>query len=666
MFNKEKGGFAMMTLTVDPRLWLDSALKKAGRHEADVAGGGAWVLREAIRTTGVTLSETRDGIRAEFMRPPDKEQDPHAELHDSPWRCMLEATTAACGLPADWREFARLEIELTVVDGPIDLEWVVVGARSRLMDRRVCKPGRIVLSVDTREIPLIQGKEPSWSPVAIRLAARPFDGTPRFVFLHRISLIPCDVPAGPVVDRLGQRRHTDWPGKMRDKSEFASDFEAESKALADVPARSDRDAFNGWTGGPRFKPSRFFRVEQDDAGRWWYVDPLGNPYWSFGPTCVRLVDNTLVEGRESLFEALPPREHPGRWREDGSVCFHGTNALTKYGSEKTWADFTCRRLVAWGATGIGNWSDQSVLKAGMVPGTCDLSTRVGPAMLGRLADVFDSRWAAAFASHVKERAAPWLGDPWLVGWFVDNELPWHEPRLLNGPRDAAIRTAWVAVVREKFSQPSDFASATGCVCSTWDDVARLDDDSLGTSDPAKELRTALIGRYAGRYFAEVRRILKDVDPDHLYLGCRFVRVRPHESVIRAASVCDVVTVNSYSLIPERWRFDEWHRLCGRPIQIGEHQYALYGPHLPPPIWHSLTAEERRRYFPEYVRTAACMPYCVGDHWFQYVDQAGTGRPSNGENMAIGWIDVVDRPHAEMIAAVREIGAGMYGWHAGSR
>jgi hypothetical protein len=197
-------------------------------------------------------------------------------------------------------------------------------------------------------------------------------------------------------------------------------------------------------------------------------------------------------------------------------------------------------------------------------------------------------------------------------------------------------------------------------------VARLDETALGTSVVSEELRTALTGLYASRYFSEVKRLLKEADPDHLYLGCRFVRVRPHELVVRAASVCDVVTVNAYSLLPERDRFDEWHRLCGRPIQIGEHQYAQYGPHLPPPIWPSLSAEERRRYFPEFVRTAACMPYCVGSHWFQYVDQAGTGRPSNGENMAIGWIDVVDRPHDEMIAAGREIGDGIYRWHAEAR
>jgi hypothetical protein len=651
----------MQSLTTDGRLWLEAARKCSERHEADVAGGGSWVVRESVRTLGVALSEAPDGTRAE-LRFGAGAGDPAAELHDSPPRHLLDATVAACGLPADWRDFARLELDVTVVGGPLDLEWAVVGARSRLMDRRVCPAGRTVLAVDTREVPLIQGKEPSWSPVAVRLVVRPADETPRAIVLHRIRLVPGAAASGPVVDQFGQRRHVDWPGKMRDRAELAADREAEDRALAAAPAWPQRDRYHGWTGGPRFAQGRFFRVEQDDAGRWWYVDPLGNPYWSFGSTCVRLGDNTVVTGREELFESLPPREHPGLWREDGSACFHGTNALGKYGSEKAWADFTCRRLIAWGATGIGNWSDLSVLQARRLPGTASLSSRVGPARAGHMADVFDPRWADAFAAHVNEAAALWRGEAWLLGWFVDNELPWREPRLLDGPPDAAIRVAWLEVVRQRFADPAAFAAATLCRCLTWDDVARLDETALGTSETAAELRVALLERYARRYFGEVSRLLKAADPDHLYLGCRFVRVRPHEVVVRAAAVCDVVTVNCYSLLPEPERFDEWHRLCGRPIQIGEHQYAQYGPHLPPPLWHALTAEERRRYFPAFVHTAASMPYCLGSHWFQYVDQAGTGRPSNGENMAIGWIDVADRPHWEMVEAAREIGAGIYEWH----
>jgi len=652
-----------MTIAVDPRIWLAELSPEEERQEAHVAGGGRRVKRPAISRAGVTVRGTDDGIELRFVTPLTESGDGVDTLYDSPCRCFVEATVSAAGLPAEWRDCRSLVIELTVAESPLDLEWALVGARSRLLDRRVCEPGEHVLTVDTREIPLIQGKEPSWNPVAVRLGARPTAGQQAAVVLRRIELLPGDEPVGPVLDWLGQRMHGNWPAKMRDESELADDLAAERRELEQVSGRPDRTRHHGWTEGPRFEGSGFFRVEQDGDGRWWYVDPDGAAYWSFGPTCVRLRDNTSVPGREELFEELPPREHPGRWREDDTVCFHGTNAMRKYGSEQAWVEHTCRRLIAWGATCIGNWSDRSVIHSGLIPATADLTSRLGPVQAGGLADVFDVRWAAAFEEHVRSETAPLLGKPWFVGWFVDNEMGWHRPRFLEAPPDAAIRRVWLDIVRKEFPDVAGFCAATGCRCDDWDAVAGLEQEALGESEAAERLRGKMLAVYAKRYFGEVRRILKEADPDHLYLGCRFVRNRPAEAVVRAASVCDVVTVNAYSIVPERDAFDEWHRLCGRPIQIGEHQYAQWGPYLPPPVWPCLTAEERRRWFPEYVRTAASLPYCVGSHWFQYVDQAGTGRPSNGENMAIGWIDVVDRPHPEMIDAVREIGDKIYRWHS---
>lgn len=656
---------AFMETVVDPRIWLTDSVEEAERHEADVAGGGRAVKKTVQRREHVTVSETADGIRVEFQSPSDWSSAGVNGLYDGWPCCFIEAVASACGLPADWRGYARLELEACVED-PVDLEWAVIGARSRLMDRRACAPGDVLLQVDTREVPLIQGKQPPWSPVAIRLAGRLPAGGRAGVVIRRIRLLPNDGAPGPVVDRFGQRRLADWPGKLRDAGELQADLAAEKALLAQSAPRPGRTRYHGWTGGPKFAATGFFRVEQDGDGRWWMVDPEGAAYWSFGPTCVRLGDNTAVVGREELFEELPSRAHPGHWRENETVCFYGSNAMRKYGSAPAWVEHTCRRLVNWGATCIGNWSDRPLIHSGLMPATADLSSRVGPAQAGNLPDVFDERWAAAFTAAVRHEVEPLRGKPWFVGWFVDNEMGWGHPRLLDGPTDTAIRRVWLDVVRAEFPSPAAFAAATGCACPDWETVAGLDENALGQSATAQRLRAALVERYARRYFGEVRRILKAADPDHLYLGCRFVRVPPADAIVRAASVCDVVTVNAYSLVPERGAFDKWHRLCRRPILIGEHQFALYGPHLPPPIWPSLTADERRRWFPEYVRTAASLPYCVGSHWFQYVDQAGTGRPSNGENMAIGWVDVVDRPHAEMMEAAREIGRQIYEWHRAAR
>jgi len=60
----------------------------------------------------------------------------------------------------------------------------------------------------------------------------------------------------------------------------------------------------------------------------------------------------------------------------------------------------------------------------------------------------------------------------------------------------------------------------------------------------------------------------------------------------------------------------------------------------------------------YVRSALRNPLIVGTHWFQYKDQATTGR-GDGENYQIGFVDICDRPYGETIEASRSVGYDMY-------
>ena len=69
-------------------------------------------------------------------------------------------------------------------------------------------------------------------------------------------------------------------------------------------------------------------------------------------------------------------------------------------------------------------------------------------------------------------------------------------------------------------------------------------------------------------------------------------------------------------------------------------------------------EDRARVYKNYVTGALNNPQIVGTHWFQYSDQATTGR-GDGENYQIGFLDVVDTPYTETIQACREVGYSMY-------
>jgi hypothetical protein len=69
-------------------------------------------------------------------------------------------------------------------------------------------------------------------------------------------------------------------------------------------------------------------------------------------------------------------------------------------------------------------------------------------------------------------------------------------------------------------------------------------------------------------------------------------------------------------------------------------------------------EDRARTYKNYVSGALRNPQLVGSHWFQYGDQATTGR-GDGENYQIGFLDIVDTPYIETIRACREVGYEMY-------
>lgn len=57
-------------------------------------------------------------------------------------------------------------------------------------------------------------------------------------------------------------------------------------------------------------------------------------------------------------------------------------------------------------------------------------------------------------------------------------------------------------------------------------------------------------------------------------------------------------------------------------------------------------------------TALGDPRLVGVHWFQYRDQAFTGR-NDSECYQIGFVNVADAPYPEMVEAAREIARTMY-------
>src|SRR5665647_1915592 len=102
---------------------------------------------------------------------------------------------------------------------------------------------------------------------------------------------------------------------------------------------------------------------------------------------------------------------------------------------------------------------------------------------------------------------------------------------------------------------------------------------------------------------------------------------------------------------------------GLPIIIGEFHFGTPGRGLAPGLAQVKNQEERGVAYRYYVENAAAHPALIGTHWFQWIDQPCTGR-GDGESGLIGFVDVTDRPYADLVEASKETFRRLLAVHSG--
>ena len=491
----------------------------------------------------------------------------------------------------------------------------------------------------------------------------------------------------PFVDRYGQFAHDDWPGKIHDDGELESARAAEEKWLkdnADGPITC-ADRFGGWAGGPKLKATGLFRTEKV-GGKWWLVDPDGHLFFSHGVDCVHMGAATGVSFRERYFAWLPAKDDPqyGKfWSKIGWPAAHGfyrepahlpydaydfarANALRKYGAD--WKGICMSRaharIRAWGLNTIANWSDPAIYGLRRTPYTVKLSTR-GPVIegstgwWGKLRDPFAPEFEANVRKSALEEAKRTGEDPWCIGWFVDNELSWgNDDRelgrsVLRSPAKQPAKVAARRMLEGKYGPAERLDAAWGTSYGSWEAflaATNVPDEKLCGPD-LSDIHRAVVAKY----FRTVRDAIKSAAPNRLYLGARIAWGR---DVIyeESARYCDVVSVNIYSRRPVR---DLPPGAVDKPMIVGEFHFgALDRGMLHTGLVAVRDQAERAQCYRDFVGGCLDHPRFVGSHWFQWRDQALTGR-EDGENYQIGFVTVTDAPYPELVQAARDIGATMY-------
>jgi len=491
----------------------------------------------------------------------------------------------------------------------------------------------------------------------------------------------------PFIDELGQYIHRDWPGKTHSVEELGGHIAKEVRDIAKNPGPEDRGRFGGWASGPKLGATGFFRALKRD-GRWWLVDPDGSLFWSHGIDCVNTWSGTTpISERRDYFRGLPAKGSPlaqfygkGSWAPHGyykgkkyeTYKFREANLLRKYGRtwRKAFADITHKRLHSWCMNTIANWSDSRVYLERKTPYVATIhygarSIEGSKGFWRKFPDAFDPGFPKALRERLAKEKGKSAGDPWCVGFFVDNELSWGNDTslalgVLASPPDQAAKQAFVSDLRVKYETVAKLNAEWGTRHASWDELLQSRTPP-GARKAGADLR-AFYTRLAEEYFRICREEVKRIAPENLYLGCRFAWV--NERAVRAAAKhCDVVSYNFYRYDISRVRLPGG---VDKPVIVGEFHFGA----LDRGMFHTglkvaRDQADRAAKYRSYVRGALRNPLVVGTHWFQYGDQATTGR-GDGENYQIGFVDICDTPYPEIVAVSREVGYGMYEYRSGGK
>ena len=484
----------------------------------------------------------------------------------------------------------------------------------------------------------------------------------------------------PFIDTFGQYIHRDWPGKTHSEADLVAARKAEAKDLARHRGPANWNRWGGWADGPRLEATGFFRPVRRD-GRWFLVDPDGRLFFSHGIDCVRHTGATPLDDRDGWWRRFPGErpEMKAFFGRTGHVVrdyykgkhprtfdFAMAGARRKYGEDwrREAAALAHRRLRSWGLNTIGNWSDPDIYLQRQTPYVATVGFRAPPIQgsegyWGKFKDPFHPDFEKNLNAAMERERGRTAGDPWCLGYFVDNEIAWGgETSLaeaaLASPPDQPAKRAFLEDLRKTYESIDRLNATWGTSHASWDALAKTTKppDAKRAGDDLRTFYT----RLAERYFRLCREAVKRVAPRQMYLGCRFAWVNDR-AARAAAGFCDVVSYNRYQRSVRGFRLPEGMDV---PVLIGEFHFGALdrGP------FHTglvpvASQEARGEAYRTYVRTAVSHPNIVGCHWFKYKDQATTGRALDGENYQIGFLDLCDTPYPETIAACRSVGRTLY-------
>lgn len=414
-----------------------------------------------------------------------------------------------------------------------------------------------------------------------------------------------------------QAAESDESVKMLHRGEWVS---RAISPLPDIEPRTvERTRFGGERTGDH-AATGFFRVEQAD-GRWWFIDPEGGRFISRGANSVNQRDSGAY--REA--NGLPPAD-PVEWARGARELLleAGFNTLAAWSADRLFTGPELRlpyTRVLHLASAFGFHIGGAYARFGNTGFTHGVVPLFHP----------------EFAPFVKQHAADLIAeigdDPWLIGYFPDNELPFRHD----------------GIIARYLAFPEDDANHLEARLWLENKYGRFDPEDITDADDR-----AFLAHVVDTYFRVVGAAIRQAAPHHLILGSRFHgRALYNDDLFRVAGRhVDVISVNYY----HRWdveaeRLNGWTEFSGRPLLITEfYARRIPGDEMDGPGAGFRVREERARglFFRHFVLGLADLPGCIGWHLHRFSDYADAA-----EGITQGIVRPNGEPHREIITLIRE-------------
>ena len=304
--------------------------------------------------------------------------------------------------------------------------------------------------------------------------------------------------------------------------------------------------------------------------RWWLIDPKGHPMVTVGLNSVE-----SIKSPQNTIKMMKV------------MGFNSTGAFSKANIEKTknrlsrTPKLKCMESFGsefYDATSNGN--------------NHDFENKVIPVLDPR----FEEYCFKKLNATVKSSA---IDDPYIIGYYVDNELPWN--------LDSLDRT--LTLSKENISK----AKAEAWLAQNG-----------GTINA--QTRRKFLYFIADKYYAIVKKALKKAAPNHLYLGSRLhSSYKTNEDIVRASGkYVDVLSVNFYGpWKPDESHFSLWKKWTNKPVIISEWYTKSADTGLPNAsgAGHVVATQlDRGNYYQDFSLALLKSDIVVGWSWHRFIDQ----------------------------------------------